>query len=161
MRNSEQKPETDEERLAYAKKVFGNVAKTSKSLDEAIAAAGRFAEELIEKELLTERVREELRNERGIHPPEENPLNLPNSIDDRTIDNFQKHMQTVMEAPASAGPLRDAALFLLQLSNSLIFERGLVDNQAEFFRRKYYELLTEFVKYDKEVNKRKFANLRI
>ena len=116
-------------RVDRAKKLAQEVADAAKNLDKAVIATGQFFNELLDAELMDD-VIDEQQTKQGILHPSDHPLGIPDSASEENMERFEKAQHVVVTSLDSE--LRREAMFLMSLCSSLIFERGLLDQ--ELFR---------------------------
>lgn len=138
-------------RLEKAKILATNVANYSRNLDQAVAKLGEFFEDLLDTELLDERMSKIL-EDRGYLDPKDNPIGIPNSLTEHNSELFDKATQEIIHAPDSE--LRNHAMFLISLCSSLMFERGLVDKELEIARDGRRKAILEIMKIQEKFNQR-------
>ncbi len=81
---------------------------------------------------------------RGINNPDGGPLGIPDCATDENLQRLATECGVVMVAAPCE--LRDAAMFLMSLCNSLVFENSLLRPKMEEYRRSYHSLLANTIR---------------
>lgn len=140
----------EETRLQKAKRLAANVAKAAKELDSCVEKVGFFFEDLIESDLQEDQLSEQL-TANGYPEPSDHPLGIPNTLTQEAYDKFSAASHSIITSKDSE--LREQAMFVLSLCNSLMFERRLVEEQLalsrEARRKAVLEIMKQSLNYQK------------
>lgn len=138
-------------KIQRVKTISAKIAATSRNLDEAVANLGDLLNEVLDNELLDERLGEIL-TDKGYLDPKNNPIGIPNSLTESNSDKFDSATQFIIHSQDSE--LRNHAMFLISLCSSLMFERSLVDNELQQAREGRRKAILEIMKIQQKLDRR-------
>lgn len=133
----------EETRIQRATRLAQNVAKAAKELDTCVEKVGEFFEDLLESDLQEEKLSEELTNN-GYPEPSDHPLGIPNTLTQEAYDKFNIASHSIITSKDCE--LRERAMFVLSLCNSLMFERRLLEEQLAQSREARRKAVLEIMK---------------